>query len=439
MDNNFLHSILRETELNSDLKVKPLHLGSDCLWVVYYESIINYQETMDYIWGSGITSSDSFAEICFRLNGKELKPAGMKHLNQNLVVVITENGKCAFSLQGKLQNLSRQINTPLNETFPFGSAIAFMESLTTNIGLLRNASNSPCLVSESFTFTGNSSRETSLIYHSECVDKDLLHQIRNLLQKSTGRDLQNGQDLMKVLGCNRFDLLPPYCKTEVPGQALSSILTGRVLLLIDGEPVAYVLPLIFSDFIALEWDKSQPHLIMLGLRCVRVVSIILALLTPAFYVALVSVNPEALRSELALSVASSRTGIPLPTFLEILSLLIVSEITFEATQRLPKVIASTVTLTSGIVLGTAIVDAKLVSSLVIIVLSISATASFAFPNYLNSFTIRVLRVGILVPAGMFGVFGVFGGFIAICLYICGITRFGIPFMSFLDSKRLGQS
>ncbi|MNG21154.1 Spore germination protein B1 [compost metagenome] len=119
--------------------------------------------------------------------------------------------------------------------------------------------------------------------------------------------------------------------------------------------------------------------------------------------------------------------------------MIVSEIIIEATQRLPKVIAASVTVSGGIILGTAVVNAKLVSSLVIIVASIAGTASFAFANYLTSLNIRLLRLGIIVLSSMFGIFGLFSGFIAICFYVCGIERFGIPFMSFLDTKKIGQS
>ncbi|WP_186445572.1 spore germination protein [Paenibacillus cremeus] len=438
---NFLHALLKETELNRDLKIKPLQLGSDGLWLVYYESIVNYQETVDFIWNSRTTPppTESFSDLCSRLAGKELTSDDMNKLHQNQVVLLDPNGERAFSFLGKLNNLSRAIASPENEFLPFAPAVTFMESLTTNIGLLRNAFNSKELKIEGFTFTGAATKEASLIYNAKRVDKELLDQVRSCLQKASDRDLQNGQDLIKVLGCNRMNLFPPFYKTEIPAQAIYSILKGRVLLMIDGEPVAYVLPLLFSDFIALEWDTQFPILIMLGLRSLRILSLLIALLTPGLYVALVSVNPEALRTELALSVASSRTGIPLPTFLEMLFLLIVSEITIESTQRLSKVIGATVTLTSGIVLGTAIVEAKLVSSLVIIVLSISATANFAFPNYINSLSIRLMRVGMIVPAGMFGVFGLFGSFIAICFYVCAIERFGVPFMSFLDTRRIGQT
>lgn len=437
--NNYLEDMLKKRELHRDLKIEPLQLGAESMWLVCYESVVNMQETIELIWNSGITPAVSYNDIRTRLAGKEWSLEEMNELQQGQAVLIHADGERAFSFQGKLTSLSRAIEKPENESMPFAPAIAFMEPLSTNIGLLRKTMNSQHLVAEGFTFTGAATKEASLIYHSERVDKELLRQVRSSLQSASGRDLQSGQDLMEIFGCNRFELLTPFYKTEIPIQAISSMMHGRVLLFIDGEPAAYVLPLLFSDFIAIEWDRQLPLPIMLSLRYLRLLSLVIALLTPGLYIALVSVNPETLRIELALSVASSRIGIPLPTFLEMVFLLFVSEISIESTQRLPKGIAGSITVIGGIVLGTAIVDAKLVSSLVIIVLSISVTATFAFPNYLNTMTIRILRHAIVVLSGIFGVFGLFAGFIAICFYVCWIEHFGIPFMSFLDARKIGQS
>jgi spore germination protein len=76
--------------------------------------------------------------------------------------------------------------------------------------------------------------------------------------------------------------------------------------------------------------------------------------------------------------------------------------------------------------------------LVIIVLTTSVTANFAFPNYLNTLVIRILRAGIILLFGTFGIFGLFAAFIGICYYACSLQRFGVPFMNFLSPKKLGQ-
>ncbi|MBP1964165.1 spore germination protein [Paenibacillus aceris] len=434
----YVEMIKSKSKTQHDLKIEQLPIGSINMWMVGYESIVNWQETIAHISNCGITSESNYEEIYMHLIGQDWDPKALDVLLQGKVAFIDSNSEQAFSFQGKLKTLDRAIDKAENESTPFSSAIVFMEPLSTNIGILRTSINSPCLEVEGFQFKGIGTKEASLVYLSECVDKDLLHNVRLALNKASESDLRNGQDLIRFFGNNRFHLVSPFHKTEIPGQAITSMMNGRVILLVDGEPTAYVLPLLFGDFIALDWDRQFPVIVMIVLRFLRFLSLLIALLAPGLYVALVSINPETLRIELALSIATSRVGIPLPTFLEMLLLLFISEIIIEATQRLPKSIAAANTLIGGIILGQAIVDAKLVSSLVLIVLSTSVTANFAFPTYLNTLVIRILRSVIVVFSGIFGIFGLFAAFIGICYYACNLQRFGIPFMNFLSPKKLGQ-
>ncbi|RAP74500.1 spore germination protein [Paenibacillus montanisoli] len=434
----YVDTIKSKCRTQHDLKIEQLRVGSITMWMVGYESIVNWEETIAYISNCGLTTEAAYEDIYVHLLGQEWVPEALDVLLQGKVVLIDSDADRAFSFQGKPKTLERAIDKAENETMPFSSALVFMEPLTTNIGILRKTIHSPYLEVEGYQFKGIGTREASLVYLSECVDKDLLEAVRHALKKAAGQDLRNGQDLIRFFGYNRYHLVSPYHKTEIPGQAVASMMNGRVVLLIDGEPTAYVLPLLFSDFIALDWDRQLPLFVMTALRSLRLLSILIALMTPGLYVALVSVNPETLRIELALSIASSRIGIPLPTFLEMLLLLIISEIIIEATQRLPKSIAAANTLIGGIVLGQAIVDAKLVSSLVIIVLASSITANFAFPHYLNTLVVRILRTGIILLSGIFGIFGLFASFIGVCYYACSLQRFGVPFMNVLSPKKLGQ-
>lgn len=103
--------------------------------------------------------------------GKEFYLDKMNELHNGKVVVLDSQGDRAFSFQGKLLTLAREIDKPENEFMPFSPGIAFVESLITNIGLLRNAIKAKFLVAEGFTFNGTATKKTSLVYHSKKVDK----------------------------------------------------------------------------------------------------------------------------------------------------------------------------------------------------------------------------------------------------------------------------
>ncbi|RTE08944.1 spore gernimation protein GerA [Paenibacillus whitsoniae] len=435
---NCIDILIHKSKTRQDLVIESVQIGSLSFRMAGYESIVNWQETLTAISLCAVPSEAGFEEISRQLLGNPWTEASMNELLQGKVVLVQADTNLAFSVQGKLRSLIRPIESAQNEPMLFTPAIAFTELLGTNLGLIRTSLKSDALEVDGFQFQGVGTKEVSLIYLAGCVDRELLDKVRRALRNATAQELRDGQDLNRIFGFHRFHLLSPYHKTEIPIQAIASMMRGRVVLLIDGEPTAYVLPLLSCDFIMLEGDRQFPLFIMVVLRALRLLSILVALLMPGLYVALISVNPEMMRIELALSVATSRIGIPLPTFLEMLMLLLISEIIIEATQRLPRGIAATNTLIGGIILGQSIVEANLVSSLVLIVLSASVTANFAFPTYLNTLVIRLLRSGIVILSGIFGIMGLFAGFIAIGYYACSLERFGVPFMSFLSPKKLGQ-
>ncbi|WP_279326186.1 spore germination protein [Bacillus litorisediminis] len=149
---------------------------------------------------------------------------------------------------------------------------------------------------------------------------------------------------------------------------------------------------------------------------------------------MVSVNPEVLRIELALSVAQSREGVPYPALVEIIMLLIILELIMEASVRLPKSIGPTITMVGGIILGQAAVEAKLVSNLLIIILAATTIANSTVVGFQNSNSIRLFKYLIVLMASMFGILGILAGIFIICTYLASVKTFGIPFINLSSSK-----
>ena len=63
----------------------------------------------------------------------------------------------------------------------------------------------------------------------------------------------------------------------------------------------------------------------------------------------------------------------------------------EATIRLPTFIGTSIGVVGGLIIGQAAVDAGIVSNIVIIVVALTAIASFLIPNYDMALTIRYIR------------------------------------------------
>jgi hypothetical protein len=175
--------------------------------------------------------------------------------------------------------------------------------------------------------------------------------------------------------------------------------------------------------------RNFPLPLMITIRVIRVIGVLATLLIPGLYVALVAVNPEVLRIEMALSIAQSRQGVPYPALVEIILMLIILELILEASVRLPKSIGPTVTMVGGIILGQAIVDAQLVSNLLIIILAATTIANFTIVGVQNSLSIRLFKYLIVLLAAIYGVLGILAGILFVTAYLASLTTFGISYLN----------
>jgi hypothetical protein len=183
------------------------------------------------------------------------------------------------------------------------------------------------------------------------------------------------------------------------------------------------------DMFCLKDDHNYPLPFMYLIRVLRIIGVLIATIIPGLYVALVSVNPEVLRLQLAISIANSRQDVPYPAFVETILLLIVLELILEASVRLPKSVGPTITMVGGIILGQAAVSAKLVSNLLIIVLAGTTIASSTVVGFQNSVAIRGFKYLLIILSAIYGMLGLLAGIVVICAYMGHQKSMGIPYLS----------
>ncbi|MEG7619426.1 spore germination protein [Enterococcus faecalis] len=326
------------------------------------------------------------------------------------------------------KELERGIESPSNENIIQGAMNSFTEDIDLNIGLVRKQVNSNDLSVSTF-FTGSKiKKKVSLLYIKVITDKELVDKISRHIVSNNDFPISDLQGLSKTLQFSGWDTVSKFNTTELPSSALHYLKNGRVILFIDQIPFAIILPNLLWDMFAIENDRNFPFLIMLAIRILRVLGVLITLIFPGLYVALVSVNPEVLQIDLALAVAKSREGVPYPSFVEIILMLVVLELILEASIRLPKSIGPTITMVGGIILGQAAVEANLVSDLLIIILGTTTIANSTIVGIQNQISIKLLKYLIVILAGMFGLLGIISGVVFICAYFASINTFGTSYV-----------
>jgi spore germination protein KA len=134
-------------------------------------------------------------------------------------------------------------------------------------------------------------------------------------------------------------------------------------------------------------------------------------------------------TSLLLSIARAREGVPFPAFAEAMMMEIIFEFLREAGVRLPRQVGQAVSIVGALVIGQAAVTAGLVSPAMVIIVSLTAIASFAIPNYSAGVSLRLLRFPIMFMAAGLGLFGIMAALMAILIHLCSLRSFGIPYIS----------
>ncbi len=96
---------------------------------------------------------------------------------------------------------------------------------------------------------------------------------------------------------------------------------------------------------------------------------------------------------------------------------------------MPRAIGPAISIVGALVLGQAAVEAGIISAAMVIVVAITAIASFAIPNYEMAHALRLIRLFLVFLAGMLGLYGVFMGLIVLLLHLGKIKSIGIPYLT----------
>ena len=126
---------------------------------------------------------------------------------------------------------------------------------------------------------------------------------------------------------------------------------------------------------------------------------------------------------------AARRDVPFSTLFEILLLLAAFEVLQEAGLRLPQSIGQTVSILGGLVVGSAAVEAKMVSPAVLIVVAVAGIAGYTMPSQDLAGALRLWRFLLAVLAGLAGLFGVMAGTAALVGHLAGLESFGAAYLT----------
>ncbi|HWQ42198.1 MAG TPA: spore germination protein [Desulfosporosinus sp.] len=331
---------------------------------------------------------------------------------------------------------SRGVAEPITESIVKGPREGFSETLRTNTSLLRRKIKHPSLRIISLKLGDLTNTDLVVTYIDKIARPDIVAEVfRRLGSIKMDGMLGNGY-IEEMIEDNPYSPFPQIAFTERPDVLAGKLLEGKVGIIVDGTPIVLVVPVELTQFLNVNEDYYQRAMVAILSRFVRYLGAFVALLAPSIYIAVTTFHQEIIPTDLLMSISSGRQGVPFPALLEALTMTVVLEILQEAGLRLPKPIGQTIGIVGALVIGDAAVKASLVSPLMVIIIGLTAVASYAIPTFDLSIAVRLIRFPLMISAGVLGFFGVSVGLYVIAIHLLSLRSFGVPYLSPIAPLRI---
>lgn len=428
------------------------------------ESLMGYKESFDVLFRemtyggkkvgilflNGFTKDEVLTEVIVRLTyltEEQIEPDALKQLLERYIAHIQVDpkekmsevvdmvlaGNTAILIDGETTALiidakafpQRSPDEPSTEKVVRGAKDGFIETLVTNIALIRRRIRDPQLRMELLNVSERTKSDVCLSYIKDIANQKLVEMIRNNIKslQVDGVPLADKQLEEGIIG-KGWNPFPVVRYTERPDVVASHLLEGHVIVMVDTSPSVMIIPTTFFDHMQHAEEFRQTPFVGTYLRWVRFLGIFASLFILPLWFLFVK-EPELLPAGLGF-IGPEETG-QLPILLQFIFAEIGVDMMRMAAVHTPTPIATAMGLVAAVLIGDIAVQTGLFINEVILYMAIAALGMFATPSYELGLANRMVRLALLVAVALFQVPGFVVGTALILLLLITQRSHGVPY------------
>ncbi len=330
---------------------------------------------------------------------------------------------------------ARQVDRTTNESVVIGAQEGFVESLRTNMTLMRRYVPSPRLITETISVGTGVPCQAALVYLDGVADAGVVSAVRDRLRRIGAASVQGLGAIQQHIEDSPWALLPQLLQTERPDRAASCVLDGQVVILADNSPYALAAPVTLFHQLHASDDSFSRWQYGTFLRLIRIMGMLISVFLPGLYIALTDYHMHLLPLSLLGSIAEARANVPFPILAEILIMEFSFYLINEAGTRIPQQIGSALGIVGALILGQAAVSASIISPILIIIVAITGLGNYAIPDYGFGIGLVICRLFVIFCGALLGLYGVCVAAFCLLTGLCGMRSLGCPYLAPIAPKR----
>jgi hypothetical protein len=411
-------------------------------WVAYFGTLMDveilHRDILPYLNKSAFTTLEEIkAALPFEdvLITSDLQKIQDDLLQGSVLIQLDERNPTCLLVRAEMKK-ARDVTIPEEEYSVVGPKEAFVESITTNLNLIRKRLPISELRVKEFTIGILSKTKVAVLYIEGITNEENINTVCQRLSDLQFNQILDTSIIAQLIADNGQSIFPQLIDTERPDRVAGVLAEGSVVILADGSSHALIGPISIMELFNAFEDYYVNWQTATALRLIRIFAVTFSILVTPIYVAVLTYHYQLIPKDLMVTLVSSRRNIPLPPILEAIILELTIELLREAGARLPSKVGQTIGIVGGIVIGTAAVDAGLTSNVLLIIIALAALASFTTPVYRMGNTIRLLRFPFLLLADLWGLLGIAVAFIFLMIHLLRLTSLGRPYLEPIYPPRL---
>lgn len=436
---NIIENIKIQNDYSSDIKVRSFSYQNKKIFCLYLESVSSGSDINDFILKS-IGENIRKNYLSFHLMNKlqntisncnmiEIKESEIfTYMNYGFTIIIASNSPKILALETR-KDLSRGITESSSEGIIRGPKDSFTENPSTNQGLIRKRIRDENLIIKENMVGKRTKTKVSIFYIKDIADIQKVNKIMNKIKNIDVDGILDSGNIREFLFEHEHSVFPKVISTERPDLVCSSLLNGKIVIMVENSPYALIIPGLFVDFFKNPEDYYQSPKNVSFTRILRFLSFFITVMTPALYISITTFNIEVLPSTLLYSLYEQKINVPFPTSFEILLLLIIFEILRECDIRIPSAMGTSMSIVGGLVLGDAAVAAGIVAPISIIIVAVTSISGLLFSDIDMINAVRWWRIIFILFSTFLGMIGFFAAITLLVFELSSLNVLDIDYLT----------